>query len=175
MVHLLHSPGILSLRACALADDNRLRFLAQPAVPSAAGGLKPNWVSAKVQWRFRRPPNTRCGKNAHGTVLPAGPPAFLPCGQGWQRSPLSSGCRPECGHSKWPKSMQGIMRLSTLHSASTSSSVPSWPILPMVSGQRVISAKPASSSASTARRMVSNAFSRGRFPGSACRSCRSGR
>ena len=24
MVHLLHSPGILSLRACALADDDRL-------------------------------------------------------------------------------------------------------------------------------------------------------
>ena len=56
--------------------------------------------------------------------------------------------------------MQGVMRLSTAHRASTSSSVPSWPILPMVSGQRVMSAKPAASSASTARRMVSSAFSR---------------
>ena len=26
MVHLLHSPGILSLRACALTDDNRLQL-----------------------------------------------------------------------------------------------------------------------------------------------------
>ena len=55
--------------------------------------------------------------------------------------------------------MQGVMRLSTPHSASTSSSVPNCPTLPMVSGHRVISSKPASSSAATARRMVSSAFS----------------
>ena len=55
--------------------------------------------------------------------------------------------------------MQGVMRLSTRHRASTSSSVPSWPILPIVSGQRVMSEKPASSSAACARRRVSSAFS----------------
>ena len=36
---------------------------------------------------------------------------------------------------RWPKSMQGVMRLSTPQRASTSSSVPSWPIFPIVSGR----------------------------------------
>lgn len=91
----------------------------------------------------RRPWCRQCGKcgNARRGHPPAARPAY-PAGRRsprrrWRRQTARRSCAHRC-----PKSMQGVMRGSTSHRASTSSSVPSWLTLPIVSGQRMQSLKP---------------------------------
>ena len=155
----LHRTGILRLCPGALADDDRLQALFGQQLHQGLGFRAELGLGEGPMAFFAARRILDAGKV---DVEPLGPctaeGSFDLVKDG---SIVGLGCdAAQRAGVRWPKSMQGVMRSSTLQSSSTSSSVPNWPILPMVSGQRVMSEKPASSSAVWARRRVSSAFSR---------------
>ena len=102
-------------------------------------GSGPNWVSAKVQWRFSPP--AEYSMREKWTVEPPGALVaqhlIHPVKDGGVVGPgLDAAQGPGVQVAEVDAGRDALVHPAE---ANTSSSVPSWPILPMVSGQRVIS------------------------------------